>query len=113
MITDIKNIQFKTYDDTVYILTALAKTVQEPIEDEVLINEYKIAIETMLPDYFPFDTFMVQYTEDQHMDKPRIVVKENDIIRILYLEDVEITYPDFYLFLVNFKQEIINYLNKE
>lgn len=113
MITDIKNIQFKTYDDTVYILTALAETVQEPIEDEVLINEYKIAIETMLPDYFPFDTFMVQYTEDQHMDKPRIVIKENDIIRILYLEDVEITYPDFYLFLVNFKQEIINYLNKE
>lgn len=113
MITDIKNIQFKTYDDTVYILTALAETVQEPIDDEVLINEYKIAIETMLPDYFPFDTFMVQYTEDQHMDKPRIVIKENDIIRILYLEDVEITYPDFYLFLVNFKQEIINYLNKE
>lgn len=113
MITDIKNIQFKTYDDTVYILTALAETVQEPIDDEVLINEYKIAIETMLPDYFPFDTFMVQYTEDQHMDKPRIVIKENDTIRILYFEDVEIEYPDFYLFLTEFKQQIINYLNKE
>lgn len=113
MITDIKNIHFKTYEANTYVLSALAELVQQSINDELLIAEYKTAIETMLPNYFPFDSFVVQYTKDQHSDKPRIVIKEEDTIRILYLEVVEIEYPDFYLFLAEFKQQIINYLNEE
>lgn len=113
MVTDIKNINFKALDDNTYALSTLVEIIQQNIDDQTLIDEYKVAIETMLPDYVPFDTFVVQYTEDQHMDKPRIVIRNDDSIKILYLEDVEVTYPDFYLFLTEFKQQIINYLNKE
>jgi hypothetical protein len=91
-------------------LSTYTENSSRNIDDLVMAEEMRDGILNYLPEYSTFDRCVVQYTQEQHMDRPRILIFVDGESNRLYLDDLERDNVDFYEFLSDFKQRVIDIL---
>ena len=91
-------------------LGAQVENSSRNIDDLSMAEELRDSILNYLPEYSTFDRCVVQYTQEQHMDKPRMLIFVDGESNRVYLDDLEIDNLDFYEFLSDFKQRVIDIL---
>ena len=91
-------------------LSAQVENISRNIDDPSMSVEMRDAISSHLPEYYPFDRSVIQYTQEQHMDRPRMLIFIDGESKRVYLDDIERDNSDFYDFLSDFKQRVIDIL---
>lgn len=107
---EIQNI-YSQIEDGTPILSAQVENISRKI-DSPMAEEIMNEISSYFPDNCPYDRAIVQYSESQHMDRPRMLISKDGSPSIFYLSDLEYEMPDFYSFLSDFKQRIEEELEK-
>jgi hypothetical protein len=79
-----------------------------PIEDTELANELYELVKTLDEEYENVKTVILQLSEDQHMDEPRILILIDEEITFLKLSVLESDNQKFYKSLVDFQEKIID-----
>lgn len=88
-------------------LSAYIENSSRNIDDLSMTEEMRDNILNYFPEYSDFDRCIVQYTQEQHMDRPRMLIFVDGESNRLYLDDLESNNLDFYNFLSDFKQRVI------
>lgn len=91
-------------------LSTYTENSSRNIDNMVMVEEIRDSILNYLPEYSTFDRCIIQYTQEQHMDKPRMLIFIDGESNILYLNNLERDNLDFYDFLSDFKQRVIDIL---
>jgi hypothetical protein len=92
-------------------LGAQVENSSRGIDDVSMAEELRDSILNYLPEYSSFDRCVVQYTQEQHMDRPRMLVFVDGESNRVYLDDLERDNLDFYEFLSDFKQRVFDIVN--
>ena len=108
---EIQSIYLQAEQDS-RILSVQFNDLSRNIDDQSMVDEISDSISEYFPDKVPYDRVVVQYDQNQHMDRPRMLILANGSPSIFYLEDLESRKPIFYSFLSEFKKKIEDYLKK-
>jgi hypothetical protein len=81
-----------------------------PIEDAELANELYELVKTLDKEYENVKTVILQLSEDQHMDEPRILISIDEEITFLKLSVLESDNQKFYKNLTDFQEKLVNYI---
>ena len=106
---EIQNICLNVVGATCSLSTYIENSSRN-IDDLSMAEEMRDSILNYLPEYSTFDRCVVQYTQEQHMDRPRMLIFVDGESNRLYLDDLERDNIDFYEFLSDFKQRVIDIL---
>jgi hypothetical protein len=91
-------------------LGAQVENSSRNIDDLSMVEDLRDSILNYLPEYSSFDRCVVQYTQEQHMDRPRLLIFVDGESNRVYLNDIERDNIEFYEFLSDFKQRVIDNL---
>ena len=94
-------------------LSAYIENSSREIDDLSMAEEMRDGILNYFPEYSAFDRCVVQYTQEQHMDRPRMLVFVDGESNRLYFDDLERDNFDFYDFLSDFKQRVVDIVNAQ
>jgi hypothetical protein len=81
------------------------------IENLDFATEFFDLIKTLDESYYNgIKTIILQLSEEQHMDEPRILITIDDEVTFLTLPSLENEKPEFYESLIDFQERLLNYL---
>jgi hypothetical protein len=81
------------------------------IENLDFATEFFDIIITLDESYYNgIKTIILQLSEEQHMDEPRILITIDDEITFLTLSNLQSEKPEFHESLIEFQEKLLNYL---